>query len=65
MPTFNGIPPSRKSSNRQNPISVMCEDCKRKVKDWLKNGGIHPKVCDRCAEKLKIKMQESRYPDRE
>ncbi len=69
MPIFNGIPPS----SRNNKIvrfegetipSVMCADCQAKFKDFLKHGGIRPKACDICSEKLKNKMFTSRYPDR-
>lgn len=69
MPIFNGIPSSRSNKiirfEGETIPSVMCADCQAKFKEFIKHGGVRPKACDACAEKLKNKMYTSRYPDRE
>ncbi len=69
MPIFNGIPPSSRDNKTakfegETVPSVMCIDCQVKFKEYIKHGGIMPKACNACAEKLKNKMYTSRYPDR-
>jgi predicted amidophosphoribosyltransferase len=63
---FNARPPSgRRIINvRSNYTSILCSTCQQQFKDYLRHGGIRPKACDVCAEKLKNKMYEGRYPDR-
>jgi len=66
MPTFKGIPPGKKIdfSGIGKQKSVMCDNCKCKFEEFLKNGGPKPKLCDVCREKLKNKMFSAQYPDR-
>lgn len=63
---FSGRPPnSNVSLNRQIKFSVLCSECKKKFKEFLKIGGAIPKACDICKDKLKDQMFSARYPDRE
>ena len=67
MPIFKGIPPGKKLSFDgmfKSKPSVMCAECKRKLQEWMKNGGQQPKPCAICKENLKSKMINGRYPDR-
>ena len=64
MPTFTGVPPSRKSSARRERYASLCLKCREEFKNYLKMGGGLPKACTICQEKIKTKMLNSRYPDR-
>ncbi len=65
MPIFNAQPQGKRMNiDINNPRSVLCKECQVKFKEWRMNGGSCPKACDVCAEKLKNKMYEGRYPDR-
>ena len=65
MPIFTGVPPGKKSSaGRRDRYSSLCSKCKEEFKNYLKKGGLLPKACNACQEKLQTKMLNSRYPDR-
>ena len=66
MPIFKGIPPGKKIAfdDIGKQRSVMCRDCQSKFKEFIKNGGVCPKPCEVCKEKLKNKMYDGIYPDR-
>lgn len=67
MPIFRGIPPGQKinlDGVLKPKSSVMCFECKKKLQNYLQNGGEQPKPCEVCKEKLKNKMYDGRYPDR-
>jgi len=65
MKIFSGVPFSKSSSfNINNKQSIMCFECQRKFKEFLKNGGNKPIACIACQEKLKDQMFAGRYPDR-
>jgi len=53
-----------KNLNRTFKPQVLCSECKKKFKKFIKSGGEVPKACDVCKEKLKMQMDESKYPDR-
>ena len=61
---FRGVPFYRGNFNRAFKPQVLCSECQKKFKEFLKMGGEVPKACDVCKEKLKMQMDESKYPDR-
>ena len=67
MRVFKGIPPGQKidlSGILTPKPSVMCTECKRKFKEWMKSGGLNPIPCEACKQRLKDKMYDGTYPDR-
>lgn len=66
MKIFSGIPFNKNFSfNRDFKPQVLCSECRKKFKEFIKDGGVIPKACDACKEKLKTQMDKSKYSDRE
>ena len=64
MKIFSGKLINNSSFNRQNKLTILCSECQKKFKEFLKNGGDKPVACAICQEKLKDQMHASKYPDR-
>ena len=68
MPVFKGMSPGGKidiSGILKPKPSVMCIECRNKFKTWMQHGGERPKPCDICKGRLKKKMYDGIYPDRQ
>lgn len=61
---FRGVPFYSGNLNRYFKPQVLCAECRKKFKEFIKSGGEVPKACNVCKEKLKNQMFDARYPDR-
>jgi rRNA maturation endonuclease Nob1 len=61
---FRGVPFYNVNLNRSFKPQILCVECRRKFKEFLKAGGETPKACDVCKKKLEDQMFSARHPDR-